>query len=301
MAGNKSFATESLEQNANLRNEVASSDLFETLKNGLKKLSIDGQELYVAEGDTLLDEDQLRIYAFSRQKLNEARNAAEIASALGLGVTGLAETQRDALVAVTQGGKIVRWAPGVTLSYRVVRNTFTSQENYDTVVAAMAAATEAWEGVCGVKFQHRAELDGNSGVDPAGALFSVRELNAEGMFIAAAFFPNDPVDRRRVVIDPSFFTLRDPPEGFDKVGVLRHELGHVLGFRHEHIRSQAPPACPDEPLFDTRNLGAYDPRSVMHYFCGGVGSRELRITDIDRQGSQSVYGPPISQVLMVEA
>ncbi len=30
----------------------------------------------------------------------------------------------------------------------------------------------------------------------------------------------------------------------------------------------------------------------MHYFCGGVGSRELAITALDRVGAQVVYGPP---------
>jgi len=57
---------------------------------------------------------------------------------------------------------------------------------------------------------------------------------------------------------------------------------------------EAPPACPDEPQFDTQNLGQYDPRSVMHYFCGGVGSPALAITDIDKVSSQKVYGPSLS-------
>lgn len=42
------------------------------------------------------------------------------------------------------------------------------------------------------------------------------------------------------------------------------------------------------------DLTAYDPKSVMHYFCGDVGSRSLAITDVDRVGSQLVYGPPLS-------
>jgi hypothetical protein len=114
------------------------------------------------------------------------------------------------------------------------------------------------------------------------------------MFIAAAFFPNDPINRRRVLIDPSYFTTT-----FNQVGVLRHELGHVLGFRHEHIRSGAPAACPDEDPGRVIDLTQYDPRSVMHYFCGGVGSRELAISDLDREGSQRVYGPPLSDFMLI--
>ena len=122
----------------------------------------------------------------------------------------------------------------------------------------------------------------------------VRELDTGGEFIAAAFFPNNPKDRRQLIVDPSYYTTT-----FDSVGVFRHELGHVLGFRHEHIRSEAPPTCPNEPLFDAKNLGKYDPQSVMHYFCGQVGSTTLRITDLDRTGSQQVYGPPLAGVAEV--
>jgi hypothetical protein len=123
-------------------------------------------------------------------------------------------------------------------------------------------------------------------------VFAVREFDASGQFIASAFFPNDPRNRRRVLIDPSFFAAN---LSFDRIGVLRHELGHVLGFRHEHIRSGAPPACPDEDVFGAIDLTRYDPQSVMHYFCGGLGTRELRITAIDRNGSRQVYGPPARQ------
>ena len=126
-------------------------------------------------------------------------------------------------------------------------------------------------------------------------LFTVRRLDSQGRFIAAAFFPNDPVSRRLLVIDPSFFTT-----SFDKVGVLRHELGHVLGFRHEHIRSGAPAVCPGEDTTDTIDLSKYDPSSVMHYFCGSVGDQKLRISDLDREASQRLYGPPLDQVLYCE-
>ena len=79
------------------------------------------------------------------------------------------------------------------------------------------------------------------------------------------------------------------------LGVLRHELGHVLGFRHEHIRSGAPPGCPDEDVFGAIDLNDYDPKSVMHYFCGGVGNRDLVITAEDRTASQIVYGQPLTE------
>ena len=61
----------------------------------------------------------------------------------------------------------------------------------------------------------------------------------------------------------------------------------------------APAACLGEPNFDTSNLTDYDPQSVMHYFCGGQGTRELRISGLDSIGAQQVYGPPLNAVEFV--
>jgi Matrixin len=274
-------------------NKPAPKDLFAHLKKTLHQVKIDGQTYYLAEGDTLLDIDQLQIYADARQQEIEVRKARAAADKAGFGQARIG-TQAQALIAMTSGGKIVRWKPGTVLSYRVAKGTFGDDVKYQMVVKNMAEATQNWMDTCGVEFKHMQALDDRPGVQPEGALFSVREIDAGGRFIASAFFPNDPKDRRRVLIDPSYYDT-----DFDKVGVLRHELGHVLGWRHEMIHKNAPPACPDEDDFDTKYLTEYDPKSVMHYFCGGVGSKDLKITDIDRTGSVQIYGPPLKQVSFI--
>ncbi|HEX8621419.1 MAG TPA: matrixin family metalloprotease [Allosphingosinicella sp.] len=288
-----SVSAKALRADSGLRDMAEGSELLAKLKSSLKKVEIDGKTYYVAEGDTLLDEGQLASYAIEREAREKLWAARAAASAAGLGTVRLEGNTRG-LVAQTQGGKIVRWRPGTVLSYRVARGTFPDQAGYDLVVKSMRAACMEWEETCGVDFKHLKELDDRPGTAPEGALFVVRGFDAGGQFIAAAFFPNDPKDRRHVLVDPSYYTT-----SFDQVGVFRHELGHVLGFRHEHIRAEAPADCPDEPLFDTKNLGKYDPQSVMHYFCGEVGSSDLRISDLDRNGSQQVYGPPLSAVAEV--
>jgi hypothetical protein len=295
---NTSYAFQALSSDPNLKNSVP-KDLFEHLLNKLPKLEIDGETFYVAEGDTLLDEDQLFLYAGQREALDKARQAADLAMKGGMGLIGVAssirsETNPVGLLAMVQGGRIVRWNPGTILTYCVLRNTFPSESQYRLVVDNMIRATEDWERTCGVRFDYIASADDDSGIRPDGVLFPVRYIDARGRFIASAFFPNDPVNRRRVFIDPSYFTTT-----FNKVGVLRHELGHVLGFRHEHIRSGAPPDCPDEDTTGIFDVTKYDPHSVMHYFCGGVGSQELTISDLDREGSQKVYGPPLSDFMLI--
>jgi hypothetical protein len=274
----RTFQAIMLERNPALREATAGSDLSKSLSAGLKKRTIDEVDYYVVEGDLLLDEDQLAIYAFQR----------ELGGEVGIEARGL--------VGITQGGKIVRWQDGLVLTYCVLQQTFSNGNQYQIVRDNMLQATGEWEATCGVKFQHRAELDNSDSLRPDGVLFTVRGIDAGGAFIAAAFFPNDPPSRRRVLIDPSYFAsdLR-----FNKVGVLRHELGHVLGFRHEHIRSGAPPACPDEPVWGTINLTDYDPQSTMHYFCGGVGSTQLAITELDKAGAQKVYGLPLSAFILM--
>ncbi|BBA33614.1 uncharacterized protein sS8_1657 [Methylocaldum marinum] len=266
--------------------------LFDRLYEKAKRIEVDGETLWRVEGDVLLDEDQLRRYARQQEALREMRFTMREA--------GMPAMVSAELVGMTEDDKILRWAPGLMLTYAVLRRTFTigGESGYRLVVESMERATADWAETCGISFSHKPELDDSDSLRPEGARFVVREFDAGGEFIASAFFPNDPVHRRRILIDPSFYS---PDLRFDKAGVLRHELGHVLGFRHEQIRSEAPPGCPDEDTYGTINLGDYDPRSVMHYFCGGVGSQSLAITELDKAGSQRVYGLPLSSYRFVIA
>ena len=70
-------------------------------------------------------------------------------------------------------------------------------------------------------------------------------------------------------------------------GVLRHELGHTLGFRHEHTRPESGTCFEDN---NWRALTAYDSSSVMHYpQCNGTQNGDLVLTNLDKTGAHALY------------
>lgn len=253
-----------------------------------KVVEIDGENYYVVEGDLLLDIDEYDLYVESKNTESEIRKLGHsirsnfVSSPLSKGREG-----QEKLIAMTVNDKVARWQPGLVLTYCVLRETFPDEDLYRQTIDDMLVATEGWQATCGIRFQHIQELDNSPTVRPDGVLFPVRYFNSRGKFIAAAFFPAEPKRKHRLLIDPSYFTT-----DYDRAGIMRHELGHILGFRHEQIHSDAPVICPDEDTEGILVLTDYDPSSVMHYFCGGVGDKQLALTDIDREGAQQVYGLP---------
>ena len=260
-----------------IREQANSSRLFQRLLESAKRVRIDETSYFIVEGDLLFDVDELALYALRRE--NPAR-AAE------LGERDLGDG-RKGLVAMVEDGMQVKWPSGMVLTYCVERETFGSSVRYQDIVDRMRAAAAGWQSICDIRFRHEADADA-PGADRSGCLFRVRFSDLGGKLVALAFFPNDAPSRRVVHIDPTYFADHD----YDRTGILRHELGHVLGFKHEHILSDAPPDCPDESTDGTFTLTAYDPRSVMHYFCGGVGSKDMNFSEDDIAGARAFYGPP---------
>jgi hypothetical protein len=158
---------------------------------------------------------------------------------------------------------------------------------HSTVVQGMETAAGAWEAVADVDFIHEESEDADCTAANENVVFDVRLVDVGQQYLARAFFPNEPRPGRNVLIDESAFDI--PPDGaLSLVGILRHELGHTLGFRHEHTRPNSGECFEDS---DWRPLTDYDAFSVMHYpQCNGLGDWSLTLTDTDRNGAACLYG-----------
>jgi len=227
------------------------------------------REYFVIEGDIRITEQELRAYLATKTLSSKPASAG-----------------RELLVNVT-GGELdfYRNVSERKLTYAVDRASFKSLDQYNAVVKEMQLAAQSWQEACegcGLNFTYLQQQDEAPSNDKVN--FTVRYHDSGGAFIAAAFFPHDEPSRRFIDIDPSFFR---PELKSVTVGVLRHELGHTLGYRHEHIENI--PGCRNESGKWVR-LTPYDRNSVMHYWCGDGGNPLLELSKSDKEGHLKLYG-----------
>jgi hypothetical protein len=257
---------------------AADEDSFAAALSRLKAVlpRMDGD--FVTEGDLLRSEDQLDA---------DVRAARRDRTLRAEGKTPQAPIGPELVAAKKPNGALDYWDAGQrTLTYAIDRNSFKDPQRVALVETHIKQAVADWEAACTP--EQNCDLKFVLRHDPKPThhnnTFIVKQVNAQGLFIAAAFFPSYPSAKRFVSIDPSFFTTH-----YDKTGVLRHELGHVIGYRHEQIRNI--PGCKQEGV-QWVPITPYDPHSVMHYMCGGGGTLSLQLTDLDKRGHVKAYGRP---------
>jgi hypothetical protein len=187
----------------------------------------------------------------------------------------------------------------------------TSFANQSTVIGDMAAAVRSWEDIANVKFRYDSSQNGscnqsNGNVDFAvlpTTAFATAGCAANKLFWASAGGCRiGGVNGVQGVLALQYSNIpgSGASSGWTAAGVARHELGHILGFRHEHPWAPGQGGCSEAPSdvpTDTtgRRLTDYDQLSVMHYHaCAGVSGADFNISALDGVGARKIYGMPAS-------
>lgn len=191
-------------------------------------------------------------------------------------------------IVATIGGADDVWSnfAELALTYCVSTN-FGS--DHSRAVSEMAVATQDWLRAANVRFVYDSSQNSNCTGSNPNVIFAVRAWTEDG---ACAFSPSGGgCVERTLVMNFSYNYSEDGNyPNLTTIGVFRHELGHILGLRHEHTRPESGVCFEDN---NWRSLTPYDQNSVMHYpFCNGNASTDLTLTDHDKAAVVALYGIP---------
>lgn len=241
---------------------------FEVFKSNYDTVNFENETFYIVQGDLMYDTDELLDYY--QTYYNDTTEYNKL------------------VIDLLHDGKMNIMPNADKLTYAVVKSSFLNDNEYQQVVDNLRMAAKEWSDILGgkVNFRHKMKLDNKLKPSETSSkvTFVVRYLHTGSNTIASAFFPHYPKNRWKIKVAPKYYTTRA-----DQVGIFRHEIGHILGFRHEHIRSGAPLECKRETDITFDTLTNYDSMSVMHYPCGGAGNLKLTFTERDIQGARLIY------------
>lgn len=154
------------------------------------------------------------------------------------------------------------------------------RNNYKNIEQAARAAANEWMKHANINFQLQSDL--NCRTMQRDNLFEIVPTARQAKFKARAFFPGD--ERRKIQINRRYAS--EPPK--EMLRLMLHELGHVLGLRHEHIHPDSLGDCPE--ISEAEAITEYDPLSVMHYAkCGEATGINYVLSELDQLGVSLLY------------
>jgi serralysin len=176
------------------------------------------------------------------------------------------------------------------LVYGIYKKSFgDTSYGYQFLSRAMKKAALDWSKACGVSFHHNPEYDDDSSFlnrkhPPENFYFMIRGISMYKQD-AASFFPDTPPADRVLYFNT---LLKDTTL---MTGILRHEIGHILGFFHDLTGSSS--MCNDGSRNGIKAVGDADLFSIMrkHCYIKGkfVGARNLVLTETDEKAARTIY------------
>ncbi|TLD71708.1 hypothetical protein FEM03_06100 [Phragmitibacter flavus] len=260
------------------------NELTEHIIKTARTIQAGNETGYIVENDLVIPASQLQNYARETLALlsNEKRDAATV----------------DRLIVATLNDKKLRWAPGTVLSWTIDEVSFGEHKAwFQTAKTICAQAADDWNRAA--KDEGVLDMIRFAPAEPgkkAAFTFAYHPFPSDPNLLALAFFPNAAKKDRIVFIGPGTFAL---DLLYDRVGIIRHELGHVLGFRHEqiHPKAQEGMTAAEKKRMEkwvSGGLGAeelteWDSQSVMHYPLNGHGTLQFALSDDDKTGFGKLY------------
>ncbi|WP_437624476.1 hypothetical protein [Sorangium sp. So ce1151] len=250
------------------------SSSFPTFEDFRARVYQDAEGRFIVDGDIpIYSERGLREFYQAALSAHEDRVAAQ---------EGLAVSRDHLLVNTFSGADDLQPLSGRFDMTYCVSSSFGADLN--TVIDGLERAARSWSDILGVR--HR-RVDVSPCDASSAVTFNVRPMPPGSTTYATSFFPSYSRSTRELLIDDSAFTATLGGRDFE--GILRHELGHTLGFRHEHIVLD--PQCTFEDAVEFRAVTEYDVDSVMHYpQCRPSGTGGYRQSYHDYQGGNLLYG-----------
>ncbi|WP_434424475.1 FG-GAP repeat domain-containing protein [Nannocystis pusilla] len=239
---------------------------------------------WVVEGDIAFDdEEEVRNYYEQRYAVVDGPACED------------GEVCPRSTVAQTSGGRDRVWNAHEKISLSYCIGDMGNQTNRDRVEAAMNEATRAWEHTADINFIHVSGLDG-VGCAVGGASdirFTVSRVGScSALRLAFADFPGHSSAAL------NYCDLGLGKSDAELLSITKHELGHLLGLHHEHLRwgQDAGSNCAEDNGIPVRNVTFADSDSIMGYdFCNGMNSGNDDLSRLDYAGMWYLYSVPKGQ------